>query len=129
MKEAASVFPGIKFMPITIERSGSHSAIIQEGTPRLKKDDSRLFYKYVVMVSMNCTIGWRTERDEIEKIMILGGGRVGYKVAKELSSEGYKVKLVEIDANKAENIANSLSNVLVLNIDGTRVDLTQRRKT
>ena len=64
-----------------------------------------------------------TERDEIEKIMILGGGRVGYKVAKELSSEGYKVKLVEIDANKAENIANSLSNVLVLNIDGTRVDL------
>ena len=122
VKEAASVFPGIKFMPITIERSGSHSAIIPRGDTTFKKDDHVYF--------ITCSDGidelynlMGTERDEIEKIMILGGGRVGYKVAKELSSEGYKVKLVEIDANKAENIANSLSNVLVLNIDGTRVDL------
>ena len=62
-------------------------------------------------------------KDKIEKIMILGGGRVGFKVAKELSNDGYSVKLVEINPDKAEHIANSLSNVLVLNIDGTRVDL------
>ena len=64
-----------------------------------------------------------TKRDKIEKIMILGGGRVGFKVAKELSKDGYNVKLIEINPDKAEHIANSLSNVLVLNIDGTRVDL------
>ena len=122
VKEAAYVYPGIKFMPITIERSGSHSAIIPRGDTVFKKDDHVYF--------ITCSDGidelynlMGTERDEIEKIMILGGGRVGYKVAKDLSDEGYKVKIVEIDPNKAENIANSLSNVLVLNIDGTRVDL------
>ena len=55
--------------------------------------------------------------------MILGGGRVGFKVAQELSEEGYSVKLVEINNDKAEKIADQLNNVLVLNLDGTRVDL------
>ena len=55
--------------------------------------------------------------------MILGGGRVGFKVAQELSEEGYSVKLVEINNDKAERIADQLNNVLVLNLDGTRVDL------
>jgi len=54
--------------------------------------------------------------------MILGGGRVGFRVAKELSEEGYTVKLVEINNDKAEKIADLLNNVLVLNLDGTRVD-------
>ena len=55
--------------------------------------------------------------------MILGGGRVGFKVAKELGDQGLNVKLVESDKVKAESIADLLPNVLVLNIDGTRVDL------
>ena len=120
--EAASVFPGIKFMPIAIERSGSHNATIPRGSTVFKKDDHVYF--------ITCRDGidelynlMGTKKDKIEKIMILGGGRVGFKVAKELSNDGYSVKLIEIDPDKAEHIANSLSNVLVLNIDGTRVDL------
>jgi len=120
--EAASVFPGIKFMPIAIERSGSHNSIIPRGNTVFKKDDHVYF--------ITCRDGidelynlMGTKKDKIEKIMILGGGRVGFKVAKELSKDGYSVKLVEINPDKAEYIANSLSNVLVLNIDGTRVDL------
>ena len=120
--EAASVFPGIKFMPIAIERSGSHNATIPRGNTVFKNDDHVYF--------ITCRDGidelynlMGTKKDKIEKIMILGGGRVGFKVAKELSNDGYSVKLVEINPDKAEHIANSLSNVLVLNIDGTRVDL------
>ena len=37
-----------------------------------------------------------TEKGKIEKIMILGGGRVGFKVAKELGDQGLNVKLVEL---------------------------------
>ena len=120
--EAASVFPGIKFMPIAIERSGTHKATIPRGNTVFKNDDHVYF--------ITCHDGidelynlMGTKKDKIEKIMILGGGRVGFKVAKELSNDGYSVKLVEINPDKAEHIANSLSNVLVLNIDGTRVDL------
>lgn len=120
--EAASVFPGIKFMPIAIERSASRSAIIPRGDTVFKGDDHVYF--------ITCHDGvdelyelMGTKRNKLEKIMVLGGGRVGFKVAKELSQEGYSVKLIEIDSEKAEKIANKLTNVLVLNIDGTRVDL------
>ena len=122
VQEAASVYPGIKFMPIAIERSGSQSAIIPRGNTLFKKDDHVYF--------ITCDDGvdelyklMGTKKDKLQNIMILGGGRVGFKVAQELSEEGYSVKLVEINNDKAEKIADQLNNVLILNLDGTRVDL------
>ena len=122
VQEAASVYPGIKFMPIAIERSGSQSAIIPRGNTLFKEDDHVYF--------ITCDDGvdelyklMGTKKDKLQNIMILGGGRVGFKVAQELSEEGYSVKLVEINNDKAEKIADQLNNVLVLNLDGTRVDL------
>ena len=120
--EAASVYPGIKFMPIAIERGGSHTAIIPRGDTVFKNDDHVYFITCHDGVDELYNL-MGTKKDKIEKIMILGGGRVGNKVAKELSSEGYSVKLIENNSEKAEDLANSLPNVLVLNIDGTRVDL------
>ena len=120
--EAASVFPGIKFMPIAIERGGSHTAIIPRGDTVFKNDDHVYFITCHDGVDELYNL-MGTKKDKIQKIMILGGGRVGNKVAKELSSEGYSVKLIENNSEKAEDLANSLPNVLVLNIDGTRVDL------
>ena len=120
--EAASVFPGIKFMPIAIERGGSHTAIIPRGDTVFKNDDHVYFITCHDGVDELYNL-MGTKKGKIEKIMILGGGRVGNKVAKELSSEGYSVKLIENNSEKAEDLANTLPNVLVLNIDGTRVDL------
>ena len=120
--EAASVFPGIKFMPIAIERGGSHTAIIPRGDTVFKNDDHVYFITCHDGVDELYNL-MGTKKDKIQKIMILGGGRVGNKVAKELSNEGYSVKLIENNSEKAEYLANSLPNVLVLNIDGTRVDL------
>ena len=120
--EAASVFPGIKFMPIAIERSGSQKAIIPRGDTVFQNNDHVYFITCHDGVDELYNL-MGTKKDKIEKIMIMGGGRVGYKVAKDLSDGGLSVKLVEIDNTKAENIANSLPKVLVLNIDGTRVDL------
>ena len=101
VQEAASVYPGIKFMPIAIERSGSQSAIIPRGNTLFKKDDHVYF--------ITCDDGvdelyklMGTKKDKLQNIMILGGGRVGFKVAQELSEEGYSVKLVEINNDKAE---------------------------
>ena len=120
--EAASVFPGIKFMPIAIETGGSHNAIIPRGNTVFKNGDHVYFITCHDGVDELYNL-MGTKKDKIQKIMILGGGRVGNKVAKELSNEGYSVKLIENNSEKAEDLANSLPNVLVLNIDGTRVDL------
>ena len=122
VQESASVFPGIKFMPIAIERSGSQDAIIPRGDTVFKNDDHVYF--------ITCEDGvdelyklMGTKKHKVNNVMVLGGGRVGFRVSKELSSQGYKVKLIEINSEKAELIAEKLPNVLVLNLDGTKVDL------
>ena len=122
VQESASVFPGIKFMPIAIERSGSQNVIIPRGDTVFKKDDHVYF--------ITCEDGvdelyklMGTKKHKVSNVMVLGGGRVGFRVSKELSAQGYNVKLIESNPDKAEVIAEKLPNVLVLNLDGTRVDL------
>lgn len=55
--------------------------------------------------------------------MILGGGRVGIKTARDLSEKGYHVKLVEVNKSKANEIADMLTQTLVIHGDGRDVDL------
>ena len=57
-----------------------------------------------------------TKKHKVNNVMVLGGGRVGFRVSKELSSQGYNVKLIESNPEKAEIIAEKLPNVLVLNL-------------
>ena len=54
--------------------------------------------------------------------MILGAGRVGSKLAKDLSEKGLNVKLVEKNKDKATQLAEDLNNVMVLNVDGRNID-------
>ena len=55
--------------------------------------------------------------------MILGAGRIGQKLANDLSNEGLNIKIIEINSEKANHLADELSNVMMLNVDGRNVDL------
>ncbi len=60
----------------------------------------------------------------LRDIMIVGGGRTGYYLAEALSKKKrYKVKLVESDKRRAEELAELLPRVTVINGNGTRHDL------
>ncbi len=56
------------------------------------------------------------------KVLVAGGGKVGYYLLKTLLEEGHEVTLVEQDANTCENIASELD-VLVINGDATSPDI------
>ncbi len=59
-------------------------------------------------------------RRQAHRIMIGGGGNIGARIARELSEQGYQVKLIEHDPERCERLASSLpANVLVLNGDVT----------
>ena len=55
-----------------------------------------------------------------KRVMIIGGGRVGYYLAEELSKKKYKVKLIESNKEQAEEMATLLPKVTVSHGDGTR---------
>lgn len=62
------------------------------------------------------------ESVDISNVMILGGSRIGKLTAKDLG-RGYNIKLIEIDREKAYRLSNYLNNTLVINGDGTNIEL------
>jgi trk system potassium uptake protein TrkA len=64
----------------------------------------------------------REERPS-QKVMIVGGGMVGFYLAGRLEKMGFSVKLVELNQKRCHEIADNLSNTMILNADGTDIAL------
>ncbi len=62
-------------------------------------------------------------KQPFKNIMIVGGGRVGFYLAGELSKKKYTVKLIEENPAKAEELADTLGRVTVACGNGTQHDL------
>tara|TARA_B100001173_G_scaffold219581_1_gene189975 strand:+ start:1608 stop:2981 length:1374 start_codon:yes stop_codon:yes gene_type:complete len=96
----------------------------------LKKNDSLNHNdKVYVMVSSNKiqeTLKVFGHNEKISnKILIIGGGNIGFNLAKniELELEDARVKIIEKDKNRAEIIANDLNNTIVINGNGLDEDV------
>lgn len=59
----------------------------------------------------------------LKNVMIVGGGKIGYYLADQLSKKKYKVKLIENDEARAGEIAENLPKVTVISGDGTKHNL------
>lgn len=60
-----------------------------------------------------------------QSAVIVGGGRIGRVVARLLALRKINVKLIEEEPKKAQKIAEELEGVLVLNADGTDIQVFQ----
>jgi trk system potassium uptake protein TrkA len=63
------------------------------------------------------------EDTSAHKVMIVGGGMVGFYLASRLEEMGFDLKLIEIDAKRCREIADELSETMILNGDGTDISL------
>ena len=122
VKEAAEVYPGVHFMPIAIQRSGTQFTMIPRGDTIFNKHDQVYFTTLPEGVDELYDL-MGSSKEKIQNVMILGGGRVGIKTASDLSEKGYHVKLVEVNKSKANEIADMLTQTLVIHGDGRDVDL------
>lgn len=96
----------------------------------LKKKDKMLVNdKAFVVVSasqINVTLSaFGHDEKMAKKILIVGGGNIGYNLAKNLEtdSEGIRVKIIEKNKERAEFIAGELNNTIVINGDGLDEDV------
>jgi len=121
LHEVASSHPELEFRVKGLVRRGQTR--IPGGDEVLQADD-QLFVltrpKYVTPVTRLLGKGEVT----MSHVMILGGTRVGATVARKLSQQNDKrIKLIEPDAERAEELAEQLEDVLVLHADSTDIDL------
>jgi len=65
----------------------------------------------------------RGQSDKTKRIFIAGGGNIGLNLARELEAKGYSVKLIELDKNRADLIADAVHKTIVLNGDAADASL------
>ncbi len=58
----------------------------------------------------------------VRNVCIVGGGDIGFRLARKLDNRSYRVKLVEKDVERCAVLADQLANVMVLSGDGTDRD-------
>ena len=93
----------------------------------LKKNDVMLKNDkaYVIINSsqMKETLSAFGHNEKISnKILIIGGGNIGFNLAKNLEEtfESARVKIIEKNKERAEFIANELNNTIIINGNGLR---------
>lgn len=124
VKEAAAVYPGIEFIPIAIQRFGTQYTLIPRRDTVFKEGDLVYFLTTNDGVEEVYHLTGKI-REDIKNVMILGGSKIGFKTARELSKNNFKVKLIESNKQKAFDLADALPNILVLNTDGRNVELLE----
>lgn len=63
------------------------------------------------------------DQTPVERVFIIGGGRIGYFLADRLAARDVKVKIIEPSEERAKALAQSLPHALVLHGDGTDISL------
>ena len=124
VKEAGQLFSEIHFVPIAIQRFGTQYTIIPRGDTEFREGDSVVFITSEGGDQELCKMTGKTNAS-IKDVMILGGSKIGFKTSRDLSANGFNVKLIENNKDSAFDLADELPKVLVINGDGRNVELLE----
>ena len=116
--EIRSIFQ-MEFRAVAIQRDGK--TIIPTGDMKFEPDDT--VYVVTNHAGIKKFLQYSGQRQgQMNQVMILGGSHIGRLIAKELG-KGYHIKIFEADHDKAYRLSDALNNALVIQGDGTKVDL------
>ena len=122
MPEVKAMMPNM--LVAAISRNGK--VIIPHGSDSIQEGDS------VYMVGETAEIGElnkhvhdRNTHTDVQKVMIIGGGKTGYYLAQKLADYGVRVKLVENDKARCQYLSTRVKNVMIINGDGTDIDMLE----
>ena len=111
--------PSIETRVAAIFRKGR--AITPQGSTVIEDDDEIFFI--AGKADINAVMSeLRRKESNYKRIMIAGGGNIGYRLAKSLEHR-YSVKLIEHNQERCEWLSNHLKHTIVLNADASDQDL------
>mgnify|MGYP001326680585 CR=1 FL=1 len=122
LNDLTKQFPNLEANIVSIIRNDKF--FIPKKTDLIKKDD-----KIYVIINSTQTAetleAFGHEEKISKKILIIGGGNIGFNLAKNIEEtlEGVRVKIIEKDKGRAEYLANELNNSIVINGNGLDEDV------
>tara|TARA_B110001450_G_scaffold28334_1_gene24747 strand:- start:1489 stop:2874 length:1386 start_codon:yes stop_codon:yes gene_type:complete len=117
LNELTQKYPQLEANIIAIIRNDK--IFIPKKTDQIECDDK--IYVIINSLQMAETLQAFGHEEKIsKKILIIGGGNIGYNLAKNLeeSIDSVRVKIVEKNKERAEYLANQLNNTIIINGDG-----------
>lgn len=109
---------------IGISRNGK--VIIPHGDAVIQEED----FLYVVgektpIMELDSKVHLKGKYTDLQRVMIIGGGKTGLYLAQKLSEFGIAVKIVEVSKERCHYLATHLDDVMVLHGDGTDMGLLE----
>ena len=122
MKEIPAILPNM--LVAALSKNGK--VIIPHGDEVIERDD----FVYVIgekgpILELNSKVHERGKYTDLQKVMIVGGGKTGFYLAEMLSEFGAAVKLIERDKERCHYLSTHLEDVMILHGDATDLTLLE----
>lgn len=109
---------------VGISRNGK--VIIPHGDTSIMEDDCL----YVMgekgpILDLNTKVHERGKYTDLQKVMIIGGGKTGFYLAERLAEFGAAVKVIEKDKERCHYLSTHLEDVMILHGDATDLSLLE----
>lgn len=86
-------------------------------------DDLYLCGKKAPIMALNRKVHEKGKYTDLQKVMIIGGGKTGLFLAQKLADFGVSVKIIEREKERCYYLAKHLDDVMILHGDGTDINL------
>lgn len=113
-------FEGLRIVIAAIVRGGE--LIVPSGRDSVEADDIVYFVCETSEVERTLE-RFGLLRQPARDVLIVGGGNIGLRLARELETDGCRVKIVESDLGRCEILSSRLDRAIVLHGDGTDQEL------
>jgi len=122
MDEVREVMPDI--LVTAISRNGK---VILPAECDVIEDNDILYVigKKTEISKLHLKVHTKEEANKPKNVMIIGGGKTGYYIAKMLEEYGISVKIVEENLDRCRYLSTNLNNVMILHGNGTDIDLLE----
>lgn len=97
---------------------------IPKGNTIIKLDDKVFFIGFDTALDILAADFFKHDK-KVKSVSIIGGGSVGFMLAEKFERTNKKVKIIEQDPDRCEFLANSLKKTLVLQGNGTDLELLE----
>ena len=124
VKESATIFPNVHFMPIAIQRKGTQYTMIPRGDTIFEAGDTIFFITLKAGVDEIQKLSGKSN-EPIKNVMILGGSKIGINTARDLCKKKFNVILLEQNKLKALEISEILPDIMVIHGDGRSSELLE----
>lgn len=122
IKDIPKVLPNM--LVVAISRYGK--VIIPHGDDVIEAEDSLyIIGEKAPILALNAKVHERGKYTDLQKVMIMGGGKTGFYLAEMLSEFGAAVKIIEMDKARCHYLSTHLEDVMILHGDATDLTLLE----